>query len=250
MLDSDIAANTTISTSTNATGTLLDYSGVTFADDVELHVNGVLMRCGATSGANYDVYPAGTAASGDFACEFNLKQGDVIQQFIGGGSAGGTSRVMYHFGGPFKADGAVNSWYGHPIPGMWYTTTMGQIYGGGAMPTVGVYDLAPVAPVGMTMKEVAFWYRPGGTTVGGDCGIYKTSFSDGTSTTTEALLGSLFVIPTGGTSVNRYDLSTTFSSNNTIAAGESFSPFYRNTESGVAGGSTLYAAVTMLLEID
>jgi hypothetical protein len=93
VLDSDITANTTISTSTNATGTLLDYSGATFADDVEIHINGVLMRCGASSGSDFDVYPAGTAANGDFACEFNLKQSDVVQMFIGGGAGTGDGDV-------------------------------------------------------------------------------------------------------------------------------------------------------------
>jgi hypothetical protein len=88
VLSTDVTANTTISTSTNATGTFLDYSGVTFADDVEIHINGVLMRGGATAGANYDVYPAGTASNGDFACEFDLIDTDVIQMLIGGGGAG------------------------------------------------------------------------------------------------------------------------------------------------------------------
>jgi hypothetical protein len=88
VLNTDVAADTTISTSTNATGTFLDYSGVTFSTDVEIHINGVLMRCGASAGADFDVYPAGTAANGDFACEFNLIDTDVIQMFIGGGSFG------------------------------------------------------------------------------------------------------------------------------------------------------------------
>lgn len=109
MLDSDIAANTTISTSTNATGTLLDYSGASFANDMELHINGVLMRCGSSSGSDYDVYAAGTAAIGDFACEFNLKQGDVIQQFIGGGAGGRVTHAI-----------TLNSYFGATST-TWYT---------------------------------------------------------------------------------------------------------------------------------
>jgi hypothetical protein len=89
-----ITAGTTISgvTSANTDAALLDYSGVTlFADDVEIHINGRILRGAAATG--FDVYPAGTDTDGDFACDFDLDVGDTIQMFIGdiGGVPGGGS---------------------------------------------------------------------------------------------------------------------------------------------------------------
>jgi hypothetical protein len=42
------------------------------------------------------VYPAGVAANGDFACEFNLIDTDVIQMFIGGGGGGSVIKRQIH----------------------------------------------------------------------------------------------------------------------------------------------------------
>jgi hypothetical protein len=142
VLNTDVAANTTISTSTNATGTFLDYSVVTFSTEVEIHINGVLMRCGANSGSNYDVYPAGTAADGDFACEFALKDTDVIQMFIGGGGGAAGAHDMggiLHTSGTelatriVEADGLGGTrWVDRPSgSATWledaYTPTLGQV---------------------------------------------------------------------------------------------------------------------------
>jgi hypothetical protein len=76
----------------NLDATLLDYTGLTFEDDVEIYINGKLMRGGPTSGANFDVYPSTDPAeisAGAFYCEFALTSGDVIQMFYGGGATFG-----------------------------------------------------------------------------------------------------------------------------------------------------------------
>jgi hypothetical protein len=91
-----ITANTLIegpsgSGSPNTTADLLDYDGLTFEDDVEIYINGRLMRGGADAAANNDVYPAALQAdreAGAFHCEFDLQSGDVIQMFYGGGAIG------------------------------------------------------------------------------------------------------------------------------------------------------------------
>jgi hypothetical protein len=142
VLSTDVDADTTISTSTNATGTFLDYSGVTFEDDVEIHINGVLMRSGAGSGSDFDVYPAGTASDGDFACEFDLIDTDVIQMFIGGGGGAAGAHDMggaLHTSGTelatriVEADGAGGTrWVDRPSgSATWledaYTPTLGQV---------------------------------------------------------------------------------------------------------------------------
>lgn len=80
-----ITANTTITASnttqlTDAPAGLIAYANVAeFTDCLLIYINGALMASGETSGANNDVYAAGTAASGQFACEFDLEEGDVIQ---------------------------------------------------------------------------------------------------------------------------------------------------------------------------
>lgn len=81
----------TVTANTNVTGAggspnidlqLPDYSGVTFVTDVDVYLNGQLMRNGANSSANYDVYPGDTPANGDLKFEFKLKSGDVITMVI------------------------------------------------------------------------------------------------------------------------------------------------------------------------
>lgn len=91
----DIAANNLI---TGAGGTpnlaaqMPSYKGLSFIDDVEIFINGVLQRPGADAAANNDVYPsavAGEQATGDFYCEYGLKyrggiEPDVIQMIVWG----------------------------------------------------------------------------------------------------------------------------------------------------------------------
>lgn len=246
VLSTDVAANTTISTSTNATGTFLDYSGVTFADDVEIHINGVLMRCGATSGSNYDVYPAGTAANGDFACEFNIKQGDVIQQFIGGGTPGtANNKFAFNYGGAVKADGAVNTWYGHPPTTVWYHTTQTNTRGTGAAPTYAINDVGHTMPCDGYITDVKLWYRVSSTACEGDFVLSKLTCTDGSSSVTNTAIGSAMAVPSGGASTNAYDISATFSSNNAVAAGDAVNWGYRNTGTG---GTTIYFRITFVLE--
>jgi len=94
---SNIAADTLVEGpngpgSANTSADLLDYRNVTFVDDVEIFVNGQLMRNGADAAANNDVYPSATATPdqqyGCFYAEFPLLaspgNADVIQMFITG----------------------------------------------------------------------------------------------------------------------------------------------------------------------
>jgi hypothetical protein len=80
-----IAADTNV---TGAGGTpnisaqLGDYSGVTFVDDVDIYINGLLQWNGADAAANNDVYPGDTPANGDLKFEYKLKQNDVITMII------------------------------------------------------------------------------------------------------------------------------------------------------------------------
>jgi len=76
---------TTIAPDTNVTGAggtpnldaqLPDYSGVdSFITDVDVYLNGELLRNGADASANHDVYPGDTPANGDLKFEFRLRGG-------------------------------------------------------------------------------------------------------------------------------------------------------------------------------
>jgi hypothetical protein len=70
-----VAANTDVdnTTSGHLDADLPDYSGVgTFVDDVDVYLNGELLRNGANAAANHDVYPGSTPAQGMLKFEFAL----------------------------------------------------------------------------------------------------------------------------------------------------------------------------------
>lgn len=72
---SNVTANTNV---TGAGGTpnvdtqLPNYNGLTFITDVDVFVNGELMRNGADASANHDVYPGDSPTNGDLKFEFAL----------------------------------------------------------------------------------------------------------------------------------------------------------------------------------
>lgn len=74
VMTADASANTDITGAAgpNIDAQLGDYSALTFVDDVNIYLNGVLMRNGADASANFDVYPGTTPADGDLKFEFDL----------------------------------------------------------------------------------------------------------------------------------------------------------------------------------
>lgn len=76
VLTANVAADTNVTGaggSPNLDAQLPDYSGVgTFVDDVDVYLNGELLRNGADAAANHDVYPGTTPANGDLMFEFAL----------------------------------------------------------------------------------------------------------------------------------------------------------------------------------
>lgn len=63
------------------------YDTVTFVSDVDVYLNGTLLRNGANAAANNDVYPGTAPADGDLKFEFALKAGtkpDVITVVVNG----------------------------------------------------------------------------------------------------------------------------------------------------------------------
>lgn len=83
----------TISADTNVTGAgmapnidaqLPAYDHAVFLDDVDVFLNGVLLRNGADATANHDVYPGDAPATGDLKFEFVVKLNDVITSTVWG----------------------------------------------------------------------------------------------------------------------------------------------------------------------
>jgi hypothetical protein len=75
ILQNNVVADTDVdaTTSSNLDTDLPDYSGVgTFVDDVDVYLNGELLRNGADAAANEDVYPGSTPAQGMLKFEFAL----------------------------------------------------------------------------------------------------------------------------------------------------------------------------------
>lgn len=76
-LTADVVADTNVTGaggSPNLDAQLPDYSMVgTFVEDVDVYLNGELLRNGADASANHDVYPGTTPANGDLKFEFALK---------------------------------------------------------------------------------------------------------------------------------------------------------------------------------
>lgn len=76
IVTTDVAADTDVANTTagNLDQDLPDYSGVdTFVDDVDVYLNGELLRNGADAAANHDVYPGTTPSVGMLKFEFALK---------------------------------------------------------------------------------------------------------------------------------------------------------------------------------
>jgi hypothetical protein len=97
VLSADIAANTLIEGANgpgaaNISADLCDYRGLTFVDEVDIYINGLLQRNGANAAANHDVYPSAVAAEQQYGCfyaEYDLKyrgglRPDVITMIVWG----------------------------------------------------------------------------------------------------------------------------------------------------------------------
>lgn len=78
----NVSADTNIRGGVNLDAFLLNYDGLTFVDDVNVYVNGMLMRNGADATDNHDVYPGDDATQGDLKFEFKLKEKDIITMEI------------------------------------------------------------------------------------------------------------------------------------------------------------------------
>lgn len=161
-------------------------------------------------------------------------------------SGGAGQKLVFHYAGSHKANDTTSTWIGHKWETLWNSGIASQSYGTGALPANNVYCVGPIMPYDGNITEVQCWYRVASSAVEGDIALMKTTFADGAATTTEAQIGSNFVVPSGGANTNRYDLSTTLSSSNAVSKGDTVVPFYRN---GGTGAATIYICMTFVLEI-
>lgn len=90
VLQSNVAADTDVNGPGGANNLDVDlpaYDQVTFVTDVDVFVNGTLLRNGANAAANEDVYPGTDPSAGDLRFEFALKGGgkpDVLTVIVHG----------------------------------------------------------------------------------------------------------------------------------------------------------------------
>jgi hypothetical protein len=71
----------------NLDAVLPNYSAVNFVTDVDVFLNGVLIRNGIDLSANHDVYPGDVPANGDLKFEFKLRgspKPDVLTMIVWG----------------------------------------------------------------------------------------------------------------------------------------------------------------------
>ena len=78
VLTTDISASTNVSGTFNTDVALPSYAGQNFVNDVNIFLNGRLMRNGANFAPSFDVYPGTSEITGDLKFTFNTKLGDVI----------------------------------------------------------------------------------------------------------------------------------------------------------------------------
>lgn len=89
LVTTNVAADTDVGGTgggANLDAQLGDYSGKTFVTDVDIYLNGQLLRNGANAAANHDVYPGTSPALGQLKFEFGLHaspgNADVITMLI------------------------------------------------------------------------------------------------------------------------------------------------------------------------
>jgi hypothetical protein len=78
LMTADAAAAVNVTNGVNIDSLLLDYSSKTFKTEVNVWLNGVLLRCGAAAVDGFDVYPGTDQTKGDLKFLFDVKAGDVV----------------------------------------------------------------------------------------------------------------------------------------------------------------------------
>jgi hypothetical protein len=137
--------------------------------------------------------------------------------------------VSVPVGGSYNAADTTN-YYGSDVESPWNTSASSVSKSTG--PTIGPADVpAWVAPYACKLTRVALWYRPGSGTVAGNLSIWKCTWTTGSASFSATKLGADIAVATG-TNANRYDISTTFSSSNDVAAGDSIYVLFLATATG------------------
>ena len=141
----------------------------------------------------------------------------------------------------------TTNWYG---PNNYYTYYQGTnwtlAYGTGTDPAPAVYSMYPVAPRAGIIRDVQLWVRGSNTAIAGEVALYKFAQTDGSGTLTATKLNSAGIsIPTISSTSQRYDASTTFTTANTVAAGDMISPFIKFSAGAT---NTLMFTLTYVME--
>jgi hypothetical protein len=242
-----ISANTLITSATNLSGALIDYQSYTFDTDLEIYINGKLMRNGTGAGSNFDVYPSAVGAEqavGAFYCEFDIHQDDVIQMMYGTGVGSATDTFTYHEGGTYNASLSTSTWVGPPNGTVWTTAAKAQSFGTDTDPTAQPYEVGYVVPVDCNVPRIECWYRVNNTAVEGELAVYRHRWTSGSATVSTALVGSC-TVASGGATGNTYDASINVDVD--LLQGDRLGVYYRSAGTP-AGGYTCYYTATVTME--
>ena len=166
-----------------------------------------------------------------------------------GGSGGGTNFMSFRVcGGIFDADpAAIATWVGQLYASPYYFSENNQSYGTGADPVITAWNTQHRMPFSGKITDIRCNYRVNNTDVEGTIYLYKSTYTDNSSTVTATQLTSLSV-PQGGNVNNFYELDTVLSSGNDISAGEGLHVFYKRVGIDPPGSATIYITLNAVLE--
>lgn len=168
-----------------------------------------------------------------------VETGPAVWKNITAAGSPSTRSHSFQFHGNVKADGAINTWYGQGATMPYWTAQQTTNYSNGAQPGVAAHWSLQVAPFDGVIEDIALLYAAGtSNTAVGDFRFVKVVYTLGTTTTTESTIGTDISLPGSETFGAKYDVSTTFSSNNAISKGDGIGLFYRNTDA--TGATYLY----------
>lgn len=134
--------------------------------------------------------------------------------------AGGSETIIFqHFIGIITS--TVPGFHFAQLPAdPYHGAATSQHFGNAVDPVFVIHNTFPQMPFSVTLTDVEVWFRPTDAAVGGVLRMYKITYSSGTTTVTATRLGTDITIPPGGGPTMRYDVSTSFTSSNSISKGE------------------------------
>lgn len=149
----------------------------------------------------------------------SVNSGETAIEFV--------SQKIWHCVGASCTPSDTTQWRGPLGVSYHYDVDWTADYGSGADPVPQALSNFPVVFQDATMTNVEMWYRSSTTSLAGVCSIYKFTQTDGASTFPSSQLGSTLTLAASAAGAGVNDISTVFSSNNTVSKGDKICMFFR-----------------------